>query len=234
MYNPRRQEAAAKLPPAPQTMLHYAWERCLEAGIAIPQEDFTHVIRSVVDYLNTTGEGKRVMLQLLKATQSEATYLNQYYQTGHLGEEEKRLDYKGLIEFKGWIYRGRAVPHNAVEIWDKPDLEACEMCCGLFPKSHCLITVKTTSNGKEHLENMCNHCRLMYDDNRIKETASSKTCGSCKITNCRYHPAKQQALRAEKAATVIPAAAPGLIPTAQAPVAVKPPSDAGAARYSTL
>ena len=197
MYNSRRQEVAVKLPPAPQTMLQYVWQKCLEAGVAIDVDDFSFVIRAAVDYLNATGEGKRVMLKLLRSTTKEGSYQKQYYQSGHLGDEEKQLDYRGLVEYSGWIYMGKAVPHDAVDIWDKPDLEACEMCGGLFPKTHCLITVKTFSNGREHLENMCNHCRLMVEDMRVKETASHKTCESCEMIACRYNPKRQQDFKNE-------------------------------------
>jgi hypothetical protein len=176
------------LPPAPQTLLQYAWDKAIQAGINIKQDDFILLHRIVIDYFNNVGEGKRVMLKMLKASISEADYTRQYYQAGHVGDEEKQLDYRGIVEYKGWIYKGRAVPHNAVEFWEKPDLEACESCGGLFPKIHCVVTVKRYSNGKEHLENMCNSCRLKFDDPKIRDTASNKTCESCSITTCRYWP----------------------------------------------
>lgn len=195
MYNPRRQEVAKSLPPAPQTMLQYVWQKSMEAGIAIDTEDFTLLIRSVVDYLDTTAEGKRVMLKLLKASTKDGSYQKQYYKAGHLGDEEKQFEYKHLTEYRGWIYKEYSAPFDAVEVWDKPDLEACEMCCGLFPKGHCLITVRTHSNGKENLENMCNRCRMLYDDPKIKESASSKTCESCEMRSCQFNPKRQEAFR---------------------------------------
>ena len=178
-------------------MLQYVWQKASEAGISIDIDDFSFLIRAATDYLSATGEGKRVMLKIMRASTEEGSYQKQYYQAGHLGDEEKQLDYRGLVEYRGWIYRGKAVPHDAVDVWDKPDLEACEMCGGLFPKTHCVITVKTYNNGKEHLENICNHCRLMYEELRIKETASHKTCETCEMTSCRYNPKRQQEMRNE-------------------------------------
>lgn len=193
MFPQRRLEVTNKLPPAPQTMLEHSLSKCREAGFAVDSEDFKFIHRAVIDYLANTGEGKRVMLKILKASIAEAAYTKQYYQEGHRGDEEKQLDYRGLVEYKGWIYRGRAVPHDAVDVWDKPDLESCDMCGGLFPRTHCVNTVKTFNNGKEYLENICNHCRLMFDDPKVRDTASRKTCETCVLVNCRYHPNKSAA-----------------------------------------
>ena len=192
MSNPRRQGVESKLPPAPQTLLQHTWDLCLEAGIAINKDDFVFLHRAMVDYLTNRGEAKKVMLKILKATVTEGDYTKQYYQAGHVGDEEKQLDYRGIVEFGGWIYRGKVAGHDAIDVWDKPDLEACEMCGGLFPKTYCLQTTKTWSNGREHLENMCNHCRVAHEELNIRDTASNKVCETCVIKTCQYHPAKQQ------------------------------------------
>lgn len=186
----KRQELEKRLPQAAKSMLVHILGHCAEASVPVSHEDLIFIGRSVVDYLTTTADGKRAMLKLLNPTVTEASYTKQYYKAGHVGDESQQLDYKKLYEFRGWIYDGKARPHGDVAVWDKPDLENCEMCQGLFPRVHCVQIVKTTSNGKEHLENICNHCRLVYDDpsGRIRDTASSKTCETCAIKTCRYHP----------------------------------------------
>lgn len=160
-------------------------------------------MRSTIDYLSNTGEGKRVMLKLLKADIQEGCYTKQYYQAGGFGDPEKALDYRGIVEYKGWIYRGKAVPHNAVEVIESAEKIACDHCGGLFPKSYCAQTTRVISNGREYLENICNHCRLHSDDLKVRDTANSKTCTECKITTCQFHPSKQALVRVPQETRVV-------------------------------
>ena len=199
MFSPRKQEMFNKLPPAPKTMLQHSADLCAQAGIALSEEDFYLLHRIVTDYLTKSPEAKKwVVAEILKATVTPATYTKQYYLEGHVGDEEKQLDYRELTEFKGWIYKGRSGPYTAIDIYDKVDLEACEMCGGLFPRNHCVVTATTMNGGKEHLENMCNHCRLMYDSPKVRDTASHKTCETCVMTSCRYHPSLRALVAPER------------------------------------
>lgn len=195
--NVKMQKVAETLPPAPQTLLAHSWQKCLEAGINIPQEEFVFIHRAMIDYLNTTGEGKKVMLRILKADITEACYTKQYYQSGQVGDPEKALDYRGLIEYKGWVYRGKAVPYSAVDIHDAMEKVHCDHCSGLFPKSYCNQTVRIVLGGKEYMENVCNHCRLFSEDPKVRETASSKTCGHCKVYTCSYNPERDYMTKRE-------------------------------------
>jgi hypothetical protein len=43
---------------------------------------------------------------------------------------------------------------------------------------------------RNRLVTLCNHCRSHYDDMKVRETASLKTCGECEMFKCPYNPRK--------------------------------------------
>lgn len=169
-------------------MLEHVWRRSQEAGISVKQDEFVFLCRAMTEYLAMAPQAKQVMLKLLSSTVVEGSYTKQYYPEGYFGSEEKRLDYRKLVEYRGYIYGGKAVPWSAIEVQASPDLEACEGCGGSFPKTYCAQVVRVVSGTKEHLKTLCNRCRLHSDDTRVRDSASQKTCGSCKIETCQFHP----------------------------------------------
>lgn len=201
--NTNRQNIEAKLPQIPQTLINHVTDLCKRAGVdigqvinGVPQNpNVQFLFRSFVDYLTNSGDAKRVMLKLLRADVVEADYLKQYFPEGFYGEEAKKLDYRGLIEYRGYVYKGRSVPWKMIEVSDKPDLERCEACSGNFPKTYCVQMVR---NGGDKLQTLCNHCRLFSDDSRTRDSAIRKNCEECKVKNCQFNPRKHYPAKMEE------------------------------------
>lgn len=131
------------------------------------------------------------MLKILDSTLKEGTYKEQYFTKNGFGEKDKPLDYRGIVEYKGFIYNGKGVPHTAVFVQKGVDTEACESCGGLFPKTYCTKTVRDPRT--DGLETLCNNCRLYSDNPTIRDTSSSSTCGNCEMNGCNYHPSRNDA-----------------------------------------
>lgn len=154
----------------------------------IPQNpNVQFIFKAFVDYLINSGDAKRVMLKLLNADVVEASYLKQYFPEGFYGEETKKLDYKGLVEYRGYIYKGKSVAWRMIEVSEKPDLDRCEACNGNFPKVFCAQVIRS---GADKLSTLCNHCRLFSDDPRIRDSAIRKNCEECKVKTCQFNPKK--------------------------------------------
>lgn len=196
----QRTEIEGALPPAPKTMLSHVHQLCIRAGVPITEASLLFAARAITQYLAETGEGKQVMLKLLNSTVVEGSYMKQYYPEGFFGEEAKKLDHRALIEYRGWIFKGKAYPWQAVEIENRPDLEHCDGCGGKFPKAYCAKNVRVYSVGKERLDTLCNHCRLFSDDPKVRDTASQRVCGDCSATSCQFHPKKAQQIRTSQIA----------------------------------
>jgi hypothetical protein len=176
------------LPPAPQSLLNFVFTKLVESSVSIPNDDLMFIGRIVTEYLANTGEGKKAILKILDAEVNSVSYLKQYYPAGCLGDADKKLDYRGLVEYRGYVYRGKAISYGAIEVENNPDLEICDGCGGRYPKIYCAQTHRSIINGKEHLENLCNHCRRNHQDIKIKETSNFQTCNECKYMRCSFHP----------------------------------------------
>lgn len=209
MHSPnlKQEEILSKLPVAPQSMLRVLWEQFHSSGALhqLPPQDLAFLCqfvgRVVTSYLKTQ-EGKRWLLskEVLNLTQAPATYMKQYYIAGKVGLPEHQLEYSDLRQISGWLYNEKSGPETAVEIFDRPDLVECEQCGGRSPKGACVKVAKIHLAGKEMLQSMCNHCRVSFDDPRVRDTASQRTCQDCEYVTCAYNPKKKaQAVSEEDA-----------------------------------
>jgi len=186
----QRQQLEKTLPKASEPCVRHVNQVCIQAGVQINAPDYAIIHRAFIDYLLNTAEGKTTMLKILGAEVTPATYEKQYYPEGYFGMDTHRLEHTKLVEYMGWIYQGKSVAHNRVEVREQPNLLECEGCHGKFPKSYCAILVKTYHTGRERVEQFCNHCRMNNDDIRIRGEASGKTCSTCTYKSCPYHPTR--------------------------------------------
>lgn len=197
MSSIRRQELERSFPPAPQSLLRHLHERCREAGISLTEQDLIFIGRATTEYLSKTSDGRNVCLKLLNATVVEGSYMRQYFPEEHYGVEEKRLDPRHLKEYRGWIYKDTmALPWTRVDTVDKPHLEPCDACGGLFPSDYCATIIRQVLGGTERLQTLCNRCRQHSPDSRTRDGASGKKCQECRHLICQFHPRKQEALKA--------------------------------------
>lgn len=190
--NQNRQRMEAALPEASSNLCKFLWNKLAEAGVGVQQQDVVLIGRIVSDYFISTEEGKKTAIKFLKATVRPAPVEHAYYPAGNMRDSGKRLNTTELVEYRGWIYKGKhSAPYTSIDIDNNGGLEACETTGILGPKEYCIKTVKTyTRDGRDLLQNLSNYARLHSEDINIRSEAKFSTCRECKSLGCEYHPVK--------------------------------------------
>ena len=190
--NYRRSEMERRLPQASPLLCSFLWTRLNEVGMRLPQEDITFLARIFGDYVQNTKEGKKTIMKMLGATVTPANVKDTFYPQGRRGMVGQELKPQDLQRFSGWLYK-EVVPisDNQIEKVEGGNLEACESTGILGPKGYCVQTVNVVgSGGRESLSNLSNYARMFSEDQRVRDTASSKTCQLCPVDSCDYHPSR--------------------------------------------
>ena len=177
------------LPQVPKSLLRHTYFRAKDFRLPLTEDMVVTLGRVFMEYLTKTPDGLKLMLRELHADVAEATYEKTYYSTNGVGAKDQELDYQHLVEYKGWIYKGKVgVGHRRVVVENQPPTEACDDCGGLYPKSYCTETVRNPGN--DRLYTLCNHCRVYNQTPSIRDTADRTKCDNCRMTGCNFHPSR--------------------------------------------
>lgn len=209
--NYRRQEMEKSLPEASQFLCKYLWQHLNEAGVRIPDEDILLIGRLVSAYVRDTDYGKKTFLKLLNAEVAQPSALKTYFKSGRPHDEQHRIKYSDLVEFKGWIYKGAvAIAHSKVDVDDREDAVVCDSCAGRFPADYCTKQVEVLkASGQTREEVLCNYCRYHSENPRVRETGSASVCAACEKITCENHPRHAEPMTDQNTRHVVGLLQPG-------------------------
>ena len=186
----------------PAELFNFMLKACVDFGVRFnSREDFENMIKAVQFFLVYTPAGNSLCLSNLKDGVDAKTLLSalglsvdkadkfcKYYPNGRLNDESRKLDHDYVSEVHGWIYQGRIMKSEMIEVDDVPDEGQCDHCGGVYPVEYCLSNVRVSTGSRDRLLSMCNYCRLRSEDSRIRDTATSHTCGDCQKDSCQFNP----------------------------------------------
>lgn len=206
----QRRALEATLPEESPNLCRFLYHKLLEAGVRLPDQDIVLIGKLVSAYVKQTADGKLTALKLLNAEVKPASVLKSYFRAGYLNDEAQRIKPGELKEFRGWIYKDTlAVGYSQIDMDDREDSTICDSCGGKFPADYCAQNIEVLkSNGTTRVETWCNHCRRGSENQRLRDTASEKTCLNCEKTVCEYHPKHEQVVNRQTKSIVamLPAA----------------------------
>lgn len=174
----------------PRGMLEKSLKQLQQLNIPIHNDMTVQLSLPAVELILSTAmewirspEGIRHILQCTNITEYPADNTYEYWGKDGMGRPIKNLPHDKIRLIRGFLYEGRTVPLNMVEI-RKKDLKACDDCGIIGP---CITQVRSFAGGRDYLRDLCNHCRLQDENVNIKDTATKAACTECKSEGCDWH-----------------------------------------------